>query len=274
MKNFFKYIGIFSLMCFSFYYTKEVAEFFKKDDVVMKEIENYASIHDKECTEGYINDEGVVLSISGLVVDKDLSYSSMKGTGFDSSLIKYKEIPCIVSLENNKDNYIIGGNPSKNGISLIINVINGKSINDIILISKNKSVELNFLIDYKYLENNKEIINNILNNNYDILYKGNNEKDLKTFIKDLKSINKNKNTFCVYTDNEDVLNYCMDNNLNTIKTNKIYNKNYLSNIKTNLSKGDIIILDESINLKNELGVIINYVKSRGLKIITVNEHLK
>lgn len=274
MKNFFKYIGIFSLMCFSFYYTKEVAEFFKKDDAVMKEIENYASIHDKECTEGYINDEGVVLGISGLVVDKDLSYSSMKGTGFDSSLIKYKEIPCIVSLENNKDNYIIGGNPSKNGISLIINVINGKSINDIILISKNKSVELNFLIDYKYLENNKEIINNILNNNYDILYKGNNEKDLKTFIKDLKSINKNKNTFCVYTDNEDVLNYCMDNNLNTIKTNKIYNKNYLSNIKTNLSKGDIIILDESINLKNELGVIINYVKSRGLKIITVNEHLK
>lgn len=274
MKNFFKYIGIFSLMCFSFYYTKEVAEFFKKDDAVMKEIENYASIHDKECTEGYINDEGVVLGISGLVVDKDLSYSSMKGTGFDSSLIKYKEIPCIVSLENNKDNYIIGGNPSKNGISLIINVINGKSINDIILISKNKSVELNFLIDYKYLENNKEIINNILNNNYDILYKGNNEKDLKTFIKDLKSINKNKNTFCVYTDNEDVLNYCMNNNLNTIKANKIYNKNYLSNIKTNLSKGDIIILDESINLKNELGVIINYVKSRGLKIITVNEHLK
>lgn len=265
MRNFFKYIGLISLTCFSFYYTKEIAEFMKNDDVVMKEIEEYASTHNKECIEGYITDEGVVLGITGLIVDKDSSYSAMKGTGFNSSLIKYKDSSCVVSKENNKKNYILSGNPHKKSISLIINITNGKSINEIISISKIKNIKLSFLIDYKYLENNKEL----LNNNYDILYKGNSEKDLKEFLKLLK----NKNTFCIYMNNNDVLDYCSNNDLNTIKTNKIYNNNYLSNIKKDLSKGDIIILDESINLKNELGVIINYIKSRGLKIITVTEHL-
>ena len=269
MRNFFKYIGIFSLMCFSFYYTKEVAEFFKKDDVVMKEIENFASSHDKECIEGYITEEGVVLGITGLTVDKDLSYSNMQGTSFDSSLIKYKEVPCVTSLDNNKNNYIIGGNPSKNSVSLIINVTNGKSVEDILTILKNKNTKLSFLVDYKYIENNKDIIKKIIDNNHDLLYKGNSEQELKQYLKSI-----NKKIFCVYTNDDNILNYCSHNNLNTIKTNKIYNKNYLANIKNNLSKGSIIILDENINLKNELGVIINYIKSRGIEIKTINYHLQ
>lgn len=263
MEKIFRYTGLIVLICFSFYYTKVVAEFMKNDDAVMKEIENYAYTHNKECIEGYITDEGVVLGITGLIVDKDSSYSAMKGTGFNSSLIKYKDSSCVVSKENNKKNYILSGNPHKKSISLIINITNGKSINEIISISKNKNVKLSFLIDYKYLENNKELLNN-----YDILYKGNNEKDLKLFLQEL-----NNKTYCVYTDNDNILKYCSNNKINTIKTNKRYDKNYLTNIKNNLSKGDIIILDESINLKNELGVIINYIKSRGLKIIPVTEHL-
>ena len=273
MKNFFKCIGLITLICFSFYYTKEAAEFFKNDDAVMKEIEKYANTHNKECIEGYINEEGVVLGITGLVVDTNSSYSAMKGVGFDSSLIKYKESPCIVSLKNNKKDYIIGGNPSKKSVSLIINITNGKYINDIVSTAEYKNIKLSFLVDYKYLESNKELFKNLLNNNYDILYKGTSEDELKKFIKNLKSIDKNKNTLCVYMNSDNILNYCMNNDLNTIKTSKYYNKNYFNNIKSNLSKGDIIILDESINLKNELGVIINYIKSRGLKIIITTNHL-
>ena len=273
MKNIFKYIGIISLMCFSFYYTKEAAEFMKNDDIVMKEIENYANEHDKECIEGYMTSSGVVLGISGLVVDTNLSYSNMKGTGFDSSLIKYKESPCVLSLENNKKDYIIGGNPSKNSVSLIVNVINGKSIKNIISIAENKDIKLSILSDYVYLENNKEFIKTLLYSDYDVLYKGAKEEDLKKYIKSLKNINKNQKTFCVYIEDDNILNYCMENNLNTIKTTKKYSKNYLSNVKNDLSKGNIIVLDESVNLKNELGVIINYIKSRGIKITTISELL-
>ena len=274
MKNFFKYIGIFVLMCFSFYYTEQAAELMKKDDSVMREINEYASTHNRKCVEGYITEEGVVLGINGLVVDENLSYSMMKGSGFNESLIKYKDSPCVVTLDNNKKDYIIGGNPSKNSISLIINVINGKTIEDIINITEYKGVKVSLLIDYIYLDNNKELITKLLNSGYDLLYKGDNDEDLNKYLNSLKEISKTFKPFCGYIDNSNMLEYCYKKDLNTIKANKIYKTKYLSNIKRGLSKGDIIVLYESSNLKSELGVIINYIKSRGLKIVTVSDLLK
>ncbi len=274
MKNIFKYIGIISLMCFSFYYTKEAAEFMKKEDAVMKKIDEYADTHNTSCIEGSITEEGVILGVNGLVVDKDLSYRTMKVSGFDESLIKYKESPCVVSLENNKRNYIISGNPSKNSVSLIINVTNGKSINEIVSISDYKGVKLNLLTDYIFLENNKLLVKKLINNGYEFLYKGDNDEDLNKYLKVLKEIDKENKPFCVYLDNNNILEYCYKKDLNTIKTNKFYKNKYLSSIKKDLSKGDIIILDESANLKNEIGVIINYIKSRGLEIKTLKEALK
>lgn len=273
MKKIFKYIGIFALACFSFYYAKEAAEFMKKDDAVMEQINRYASTHNTGCREGYITEDGVVLGVNGLVVDENLSYTSMKGSGFNESLIKYKENPCVVSLENNRKDYIIGGNPSKKAVSLIINVINGKNIEDIVSTSEYKEVKLNFLTDYIYLENNKELVKRLINNNYNFLYKGDQDEDLSKYLKALKEIVKDQKPFCVYLDDDNILEYCYLKDLNTIKTNKIYKNQYLNNIRKNLSKGDIIILDESINLKNEIGVIINYIKSRGLKIINISELL-
>ena len=274
MKNIFKYVGIIALMCFSFYYTKEAAEFMKKDDKVMKEINEFASTHDKKCVEGYITEDGVVLGINGLIVDKDLSYSMMKGSGFNESLIKYKDSSCVVTLDNNKKDYIIAGNPSKNSVGIIINITNGKTIEDIIPILEYKIVKVSLLSDYIYLSNNKELIAKLINNGYDLLYKGDNDEDLNKYLSLLKTIDNKIKPFCVYLDNDNTLEYCYKKDLNTIKTNKIYKNKYLSNIRKNLSKGDIIILDESSSLKNEIGVIINYIKSRGLKIVTVTELLK
>ncbi len=274
MKNIFKYVGIIALMCFSFYYTKEAAEFMKKDDAVMKQINEYASSHNTKCVEGYITEQGVVLGINGLIVDEDLSYSIMKGSGFNESLIKYKDSPCVVNLENNKKDYIIGGNPSKNSVSLIINITNGKSIEDIISVVEYKNVKVSLLSDYIFLNNNKELVNKLINNNYDFLYKGDNDEDLNKYLNSLRSIDKNIKPFCVNLDNNNILEDCYKKDLNTIKTNKIYKNKYLSNIRKNLSKGDIIILEESSSLKSEIGVVINYIKSRGLKIITVSELLK
>lgn len=273
MKNIFKYVGIIALMCFSFYYTKEAAEFMRKDDAVMRQINEYASTHNRKCVEGYITEKGVVLGISGLIVDENLSYSMMKGSGFNESLIKYKDNPCVVTLDNNKKDYIIAGNPSKNSVSLIINITNGKSIEDIISVTKYKDVRISLLADYIYLDKNKDLVAKLLKDNYDFLYKGDNDEDLSKYLKTFQEIDKSKKTFCVSLDNN-VLEYCYKKDLNTIKSDKIYKSKYLSNIKRNLSKGDIIILDESSNLKTEIGVIINYIKSRGLKIVTVSEHLK
>lgn len=273
MKKIFQYIGILALTGFSFYYAEKVAHFLNKDDTVMKSINEYAQKYDKECDEGYITDEGVVLGIGGLVVDTELSYFEMKGVGFDSSLIEYKENPCIVSKINNRDNYIIKGNSSKKAVSLIININSGKNLSKIIEITKTKNINVSLLMNNAFLENNKDYIKELINNNYDILYKGNTEEELKSFLSNINMIKDNKEVFCVYQDNDEMLKYCYKNNINTIKTKRIYSSNYLSNVKNKLEKGDFIILEESSNLTTELGVIINYIKSRGLKVITITKHL-
>lgn len=273
MKKIFSYVGIFVLMCFSFYYTDKVAKFMNNEDEVMKSIKEYAKRYDTKCKEGYITADGVVLGVSGIVVNTELSYSEMKGIGFDESLLEYKENPCVVSKNNNKDDYIIRGNEIKNSVSLIINVKNNKNIENIVKISETKNIKLSLMIDYNYLKNNKEYIKELINNGYDILYKGSSEEDLKQFIKELNTISTSLEIFCVCESDNNLKNYCYKNNINTIKTDKVITSSYLSNIKNNVAKGDFIILDESVILKNEIGVVINYIRSRGLKINTITKHL-
>ncbi len=273
MKKIFQYIGILCLTGFSFYYANKVAKLLNGEDTVMKNINEYAQKYDTKCIEGYITDEGVVLGISGLIVDTESSYSQMKGIGFDTSLIDYKENPCVVSKTNNKDNYIIRGNDSKKSVSLIINITNGKNLKKIVEVTKTKNVNISFMINNTFLENNKTYISELINSNYDFLYKGESEEEFKLFLKNIKSIKKDIETFCIYQNSEDTLNYCYKNDINTIKVSKIYSSNYLSNIKTGLNKGDFIIMDESSVLSTEVGVIINYIRSRGLKVVTITKHL-
>ena len=242
MKNIFKYIGMIALTCFSFYYTKEVAEYMKKDDVVMKQITEYASHHNTKCVEGYITDKGVVIGVNGLVVDENLSYSLMKGSEFDESLIKYKDSSCVVTLDNNKKDYIIGGNPSKNSVSLVINIMTGKFIEDIVSIAEYKDVKFSLLSDYIYISNNKELIEKLINNGYDFLYKGDNVDDLRKYLEELNKISKKSKPFCVELNSSNKTD-CYKNDLNTIKPEKIYKSKYLSNVRKNLSKGDFIILE-------------------------------
>lgn len=273
MKTAFKYVGILALMCFSFYYADKVAKFMKAEDSVMKTINEYAAKYNTECREGYITEEGVVLGVSGLAVDTELSYSEMKGIGFEETLLEYKEASCIVSKVNNRDDYIIKGNEARNSISLIIEVNSGKQIKEILKIAQTKNAKLSFLTDRVFLKNNKETALEIINGGHDILYMGENNEDLKDFLNILKSINKEKETFCVYNGGSEMLDYCYKNEVNTIKPNKIYTSNYLSNIKMDISKGEFFILKESTVLKNELGVIINYIRSKGLKVVSISDHL-
>lgn len=273
MKKVCNYIGLLALMCFSFYYADKVAKFMNNEDEIMKNIKEYAKKYNTECTEGYITEEGVVLGVNGLTVDTESSYYEMKGIGFDASLLSFKENPCIVSKLNNKDDFIIRGNEIKNALSLIINITNGKSISNVLQISKTKNVKLSLMMDDVYLSKNKNTIMTYLNDGNDILYKGKKEEDLKVFLNELKSIDKEAETYCVYENNNTIIDYCFKNNINTIKTEKKYNSSYLSKIKNNIQKGDFIILDESTILKDEIGVIINYIRSRGIKISTISKHL-
>ena len=71
MKKYFKYFLILFFTLFSFYYTDRVMELSEYNNVVLASINEFASINDKECVEGSINKDGIILGLSGLIVDKD-----------------------------------------------------------------------------------------------------------------------------------------------------------------------------------------------------------
>lgn len=267
MKKIFSYIGIISLFMFSFYFTERLALFMNKEDVLMKEITTYAEKNNKYCKEGNITSEGVVLGVNGKVVDEKASYSEMQFIGFDEKLMKYVDDSCIVTKENNLKDYIISGNSYKNSVSVIVNITTGKNLNKIINISNNKNIKLSLAINKSNYEDNKNYIDSLINSGYDILYKGK-----SSGLMDFKKIYNN--TFnCININDDDLINECRKNKINTIKTNSYYKKDYYINIKSSLEKGKFYVLEESTELSEELGIIINYIKSRGYDILNINNHI-
>lgn len=263
MKKFFKYFYILLFALFGFYYTSKVIEFSEKNNVLLVSINDFKEKHDYKCKEGSINEDGVVLGLSGLIVNVDKSYNNMKGIGFKEELIEYDENECILNKKNNLDKYIIKGNDYKNNISLVIDVDNGKYFNKMIKTAEYKNVELNILINYNMLNENIDIIENKSN----ILYKGRNVNDLNNFIKILHN-----EIFCVNKD-DDVIDYCSKKKLNSIKVINYVDKDLLTNTKNILDKGVIIFIKETNQNLNELSATINYIKSRGYNIVNINKLL-
>ena len=80
MKKYVKYIVISLFFVFSIIYTNKVIEISQYNNTILTSINEYASLKDYRCREGSINNDGIILGISGLVVNKNKSYSNMKGT--------------------------------------------------------------------------------------------------------------------------------------------------------------------------------------------------
>ena len=250
MKNYLKYIGIVLFTIFSFYYTDKVLELSEYNNTILVSIDDYASNNNKKCMEGSINEEGIILGMSGISVDKNKSYSNMKGIGFREDLIEYKSDKCILNKDDNKDKYIISSNKYNNNISLVIDTNNLEYYKDMISIAESENVHLNILVS---------------NNNYDsLLYKEN--ILLKTnsdIIKEFKK--KCPNFYCVNYNSFDVIDYCAKEDINSIKITNYIDSNLL------LYKGNIYFIKENIYNLNELLSTIKYIKSRGYNIVSINE---
>ena len=256
------YILLFCL--FGFLYTSKVLEISKYNDEVRNKIDEYASSYNFDCIEGSINSDGVVLGYSGIHVDKSLSYSNMKGIGFDKNLLEYKNDECILNKDSNKDKYIVSGNNIINNISIVIDVNDGKYINSFESVAEKNEVILNYLMTVNYLVDN---LNNIKRHD-NILFKGQNKDDLKNFYRNLHN-----EFYCVKYSNYDTLNVCEKMDLNSINPVNYFDKNILSNVKKILNKGVIIFIKENkINL-NEFSSVIKYIKSRGYNIVSINDLL-
>lgn len=264
MNNYIKYILICLFAVFGFYYTDKVIEISKYNNTILTSINDYASKNDYKCMEGSINDEGIILGISGLSVNKNRSYSNMKGIGFKEELLEFDTIECILNKNNNLDRYILKGNDYLNNVSIVIDIDSGKYFNEMISISESKNVNINLLMNVNFLRNN---ITDEYNHS-NILYKGSSSKELNDFISLLHN-----ELFCVKTSDYDIINDCKEEKLNSIKMNTLIKKDLLINTKKLLDNGVILFIKENEFNLSELSSTINYIRSKGYNIVDINELL-
>ena len=247
--NCFKYIFLIFIVFFSFIYTNKIVDYAEINNVILSSIDEYALEYDKKCVEGSINEYGVILSFSGKLVDKNKSYSNMKGGLFNEDLIEYRKDECILTKEDNYDKYILGGNSVENNITLIIDVVNKRYYKEMVYILEKYNLSSNLLVNDNFSDSCDVL-----------LYKGSNVNGFKE---------KHDNFYCT----GEIIDSCEKEKINTIRIMNYIDNNLFLNIKKFLKNGNIIFIKESLNNLNEFEIVINYIKSRGFDIVSLDELL-
>lgn len=278
MKKFFEYLGLLTLVCFSFFYTEKTASVVKELDDIMIKIKAVAPNYSKDVLESIILDNTIIPGISGKEVDINSSYQKMRKLGaFNENYLEYKYIRPKETLKNNLDKYIIGANSSRKMVSLIFLVEERNSIDSILNILDRYEIKGNFFVDGNWFEQNNETVidlindgNNVGNLSYNRNYQNSSFVWMDTII---KKIGKQDISFCYKTDNKKDLEICALQKNYTIAPTVEIDSYPLITVKNNLKSGSIISFKINNNLIKELDLIINYIKSKDLQIVTLKEIL-
>ena len=278
MEKYIYRISIIILSIFSFYYTNKMIDFLREKDPIMQEIKKTKDKYTINSKDAVIVDDNIISGKKGKTIDYKESYSKMKKYGaYNETLTVLKEVTPKVSIENNYNKYIIGGNRENKSISLVFIVNKDTNINNILNILDSNKVPGTFFIDGTFLENNIKLIKCIKKHELEILSYNNSydENLFKTSIYYLENLTNKKAKFC-YTknDNKELLKLCSKNKLHTIKPIYHYNKNIYREIKNNLNNSIIISLEINNYIEKELSTTIDYIKGKGYNLVTLNNLLK
>ena len=168
----FKYIGIISLLIFSFYLTDGVTNLAINSNLLMQTIKENKNKYLIESVNATIESNTIIPGIKGKKVNELDSYLNMKDFGsFNTNYLIYDYYYPDITLNNNKDKIIISGNKSIRQVSFLIK--NNKGILDYfkknnLVYSKLIKLNVEFDIENINIENysNKfNDLNTILNKN-------------------------------------------------------------------------------------------------------------
>jgi len=277
MKKIFEIIGMISLMLFSIFYTNRISTVIRNNDDLMIEINSIKDQYIYPPSEAIIYENTIIPGLSGREIDVNRSYRRMKKLGsFNDSLLVYREIKPTNRLRYDK--YIIGGNPNKKEVSLIFLVNNKNNINSILNILDNNEIKANFFVNGLWFENNNQMIMDLVANNhiignlsYHLDYTASGFSWMNTIV---TRIAKQNNTYCYNEiDNQKSLNICALNRSYTIRPSIIVRNNPLIEVRGNITSGSIISLNVSNIVERELQLIINYINSKSLRIVNLEELL-
>ena len=258
-----KFIGLITLICFTFFYTEKIITISINQDEIMIKLKQIAEKYKIEPLNATIKDDTIIPGKIGKYIDLDNSYKGMKKIGYyEESLIKYESIYPTISIYNNYNKCIINGNQYNKNISLIYIINNNNTIDNIINILKNKNTTISFFIDSSFLNNNINIISKLKDHEiYNYGQNGIYTKDNLIITNNIINNKSNNNSiYCLFLkkDNQS-LNNCGDMKMLSIIPS--INGNY-NDIKNNIQNGSIIL----INNTKELSNIIDYIKNKGYSI--------
>lgn len=279
MKKFFQRIGMVTLICLSFIYTERTVNVLIEVDEIMVKIKEDKKTCELKPVDAIVIDNTIIPGISGREVNELASYHKLKKIGYyDKDLLEYKLTKPDVSLTNNYNRYIVGGNPVKKSVSLLFKVQGDANINEILNILNQKNVVANFFVDSIWLEKNNELLLTLINQghvignlSYELNY---NHSDFIWIDTVIKKIGNQEQSYCYNEfDNEESLKLCAINKNYTIRPNIII-KNYPAlEVKEQLQSGSIISLPINGIVEAELNHIIDNIYSKGLKVETLSSLL-
>ena len=262
----------------SFYYTNKSVNILKNADPIMKEIKNTEIKYKIDPINAKIIGKNMISGKNGKTIDYEESYNKMKRYGtYNESLTTLKELEPVVSIKDNYDKYLVGGNKTNRNIALIFKVYEDTDITNILYILEREEVTATFFIDGLFLEENTTTLKKMSNHELELLSYNSafEETVFKTSLSYLESITKQQPKYC-YTEkeNSEILSLCKKIKLHTIKPTLVVKKNLYTEIKENLSNSLLVSID--INKANieELSPTIDYLKKKGYHIVSLNTVLK
>ena len=259
LKNTSKLISLFLLLLLSFIYTDKVFSEARNKDPIMQEVISYKNKNDILPIEPTVNDNEIIIGVSGMVVNEKESYKNMKDDdSFDKNKIVYDKKTPKTSILNNYDYYIKKGNDK------------------ILSLVAKSGVKVNFFIDGAYLEKNVETAFSMVNLNceiYNLGYDGKYSKSMIGVTNNLiESITLKDSKFCLNEEKiDDYKKLCKSKKMYSILPTLI--DPTILDLKENLEKGIIISYDLSNYNYNEFKLMINTITSRGYKIETLSKML-
>ena len=275
MKKILSCTGIFILILGSFFLTNKIANIFKSNNPIIKEILNNSNSYESNVVEAIIKNNTIIPGINGCKINVGLTYDNISKIGtFNESEIVYNIIYPKEILNNNLDKYIISGNKNKRNISLLFKIdknIKKEKFEELLNTLKNANIEASIFVDGIFLKENYNLIKEINNNNLEILNLGYDEKYEESSITMinvmLSELNYNNPKICLIDDyNQKYIEICKNNNMKSVMPSIVVNKNPLTVVKNTIENGSIIFLKLNDDVLEEFNLITNYIKKKGYKI--------
>lgn len=277
LKNITKCLGVIILVVFSFYYTDKAVDIIKRNDPVMKEIVNNLDDFKIESINAIVNKDTIVPGMNGIEIDIDASYKRMRQVnGYYESMLMFSEVIPDESILERYDKFIVGGNPLRSDIALLIKVSNITNLEKIYNIFLKKNTIATFFIDGSVIENNMDLVYEMAsdgfqleNYGYDDVYSEDNFKWTNNMLFSLTNLEP-KFCYSEYRDHE-LLKLCGKNKMYTVTPTLSVLNNPFYTIRNNLKEGSIISLNLTEETIKELPIIISYINQKGYNLVSLND---